>query len=114
MKVDKDAARTLTSALREFGTKQVSEDGSEVFLIEDATVAFNRDALGQLVFQGLSFEMIGRDFHVLPNLDLVVSETVDGESQLQSEVYAIEDKVFLEHTERYLRWRGEFLSSLKV
>ena len=114
MKVDKESAKTLTSALRQFGTRQVAEDGMEIFLVEDATAAFSRDAAGQLSFQGLSFEMVGRDFHVLPNLDLVVSETVSDAESSEGEVYTIEDRSFVELTERYLLWRSEFLSKLSV
>ena len=113
MKVDKTAAKELTSALREFGTRQDSEDGMELFLIEDASVVFSKDQ-GQPVFQGLSFEMVGRDFHVLPNLDLALSETVSDGTDSRSEVFSIEDQEFVAQTSSYLLWRAGFLRKLNV
>lgn len=114
MKVSQAAAKALSSAIKEFGEKQTLEDGAEVHLLEDANVAFGTDSSGQRVFQGLSFEMVGRDFHVLPNLDLVVSEATGGTEGAQDEVYVIEDQTFADLAGEYLLWRAKFLRELKV
>lgn len=114
MRVTQEAAKAISGALREFGNRQEAEDGGEVYLVEDATVLFGSDGNRPRVFQGLSFEMVGRDFHVLPNLDLVVSETVGEGAEAQSEAYSIEDETFAASTSAYLLWRAEFLSKLKV
>lgn len=114
MKVTQTVAKEISSAIRELGEHRESEDGSDVYLLEDVTAAFGPDAQGKLVFQGLSFEMVGRDFHVLPNLDLVVSETVGEAESAGTEVYVIEDANFAELTGEYLSWRAQFLRTLKI
>jgi len=113
MKVTQESVKAISRALRESGTRQDAEDGSEIYLVEDATVLFGGESQPR-TFQGLSFEMVGRDFHVLPNLDLVVSETVGEGAEAQSEAYSIEDESFAAETSAYLLWRAGFLSKLKV
>jgi len=112
MKASQIAVRELSSALREFGVRQEDEDGAEVFFIEDASVVFGLDDSGQRVFQGLSFEMVARDFHVLPNLDLVVTETPVNSSE--SEAYVVNDSKLTAHASSYLLWRAGLLKDLQV
>jgi len=112
MKASQSAVRELSGAIQEFGTRQEDADGAEVYYTDDASVVFGKDASGQRVFQGLSFEMAARDFHVLPNLELVISESPVNSSE--NDVYTIEDAAFADYTSRYLTWRAEFLRELKI
>lgn len=110
MRVEQSAAKEISSALREFGVEQSGEDELELYVVDDATAVFGPDEQGNRIFQGLSFIMARRDFHVLSNLELVVAEPVDGE---EDAVFVIEDESLIELTNRYLLWRAELLRTLK-
>ena len=113
MKITQNTTRKLSSLLRDHGEKQEVDGGVIVYLTEDMTAAFGPGDNGKTVFQGLSFEMTGRDFHVLPNLDLVISETIEVDGESTEEVFVIEDLKFGELVEKYLVWRSELLDALK-
>jgi len=112
MKVAQSAARELSKAIREHGARQEDADGTEVYFVEDASAVFGKDASGQRVFQGMSFEMVARDFHVLANLDLVISES-EGDSA-EGDVYLINDSTLAERVSSYILWRAELLNDLQV
>lgn len=114
MKISQNTIKTLSTLLKEHGEKQEIDDNAVVHLMEDLTVSFGPGETGKTVFLGLSFEMTGRDFHVLPNLDLVIAETVEEDGELIEEVNVIEDKRFTELVERYLVWRAELLEAFKL
>lgn len=114
MKLPKSTIHEISTAIRESGIRQESEDGLELFLLEDATLAFAASPQGKPIFQGLSFEMVGRDLHVLSDLELTVTEVVGNSEDEDTEVYVIEDKDFLDATSQYLLWRSKFLSTLKI
>lgn len=114
MKLPKSTIHQISTAIRESGTREDSEDGLELFLLEDATLAFISDSNGKPIFHGLSFEMVGRDLHVLPDLELTVAETIGDDEDAETEVYVIEDEDFVQGASQYLLWRSKFLSSLKL
>ena len=114
MKLSQIVAKELSGALRDLGTRHDSEDGAEVYLLEDVSAVFGPDPQGKLIFQGLSFEMVGRDFHVLPNLDLVISETVGEDGSAETELYTVEDKRLVERVGEYMLWRARLLRDLEI
>lgn len=112
MKVAQSAARELSKAIQDHGTRHEEADGTEVYFLDDASAIFGKDDSGQRVFQGLSFEMVARDFHVLSNLDLVISEAE--EESADSEVYLINDSALAERVSSYILWRAELLNELQI
>lgn len=113
MKISQSTAKNISAAIRERGERQPLNDGSEVYLLEDASLTFAPDGQGKSTFRGLSFEMAGREFHVLSNLDLVISEE-SLESPGESDVYSIEDERLLGLADEYLNWRTMLLSELGI
>ncbi len=111
MKIAQSTVKGISSAIREQGEHQPLSDGSEVYLLEDASISFGPDGQGKLVFKGLSFEMAGREFHVLSNLDLVLSEE-SLESAGENDVYSIEDERLVALADEYLLWRTRLLGEL--
>lgn len=114
MKLSQIVVKELSAAVRDLGDRIAGEADAEIYLLEDVSAVFGPDSQGKTVFQGLSFEMVGRDFHVLPNLDLVISETVGEAEQSQSDVFTVEDKRLLERTGEYLLWRARLLRDLEI
>lgn len=115
MKVKEDVVQSLSKRLLEYGAREVFDGTEEVFHSDDVMVHFS-NADGK-VFQGLSFEMIGRDFNVLPNLELAISEDTRDEATASSEaaeVYIVEDEELVNLTNDYLTWRTQVLEKLKL
>lgn len=114
MRLSQSAVKDFSSALRELAVRQELEDGTEVYLLEDANAAFSLDSEGQRRFQGISFEMAGRDFHVLANLELVISETVGTGEEAEDEAYVVQDQGLTELAAEYLLWRAKLLRGVGV
>lgn len=114
MKLSQIIVKELSGALRDLGTRYDGEDSAEIYLLEDTSAVFGPDAQGKTIFQGLSFEMVGRDFHVLPNLELVISETVGEDGSSETELYTVEDKRLAERVGEYMLWRARLLRDLEI
>lgn len=112
MKISQQIAKEISAALRANGEKQDVDD-TTIYILEDISAAFGPNEQSREVFQGISFEMIGRDFHVLPNLGLLISESAV-ENPQEDEVYVVEDGRFVELAGEYLQWRAKLLTELKA
>lgn len=110
MKITKDTAQSLAKNVRANGREESLADDALTYTLDDMTMAFMVSESGKQSFAGLSFEMIGRDFHILPNLEIMLSEYgEDGE-----EVYSLEDEKFSNLVNTYLTWRANVLETIQM
>lgn len=108
MRVSQEIIRELAKSIREHGIKEdiTGPDNARItaFYLEDMTVSFITDEKTSLY--GISFETLGKEFTILPSLELVVQLPA---SDTEDDVYEIEDPALFKALEDYLRWRVRIL-----
>lgn len=116
MKISQDVLKSVAKAAREHGVEDVLEgpNGTKIqaFFLEDFTVSFSINDQGKTSFHGLSFEVLGKEFTVIPSLELLVSlPTEDGEDE---EAYELDEEAIVKHIELYLTWRKDALEKYGI
>lgn len=116
MKISQDVVKALAKAAREHGVGDTLEGPNntkiQAFFLEDFTVSFSVDQQGKTSFHGLSFEVLGKEFTVIPSLELLVSlPSDDGEDE---EAYELDEEAIVKHIELYLLWRKDALEKYGI
>lgn len=106
----KEIIQSLLNLIRNNGSQENIADDSKAYLMDDMTAIFAIQDDGKSAFAGLSFDMLGRDFHILPSLEIMITEYgEEGE-----EVYSVEDEQFGRLIIQYLSWRAEVIKAIKM
>jgi hypothetical protein len=110
MKADKSQVGRILKGVRKYiepeSVPEISED-MKVYYLDDITVTFSEKE--KSVFFGLSLDVLGRDFHILPDLSVLVAED---EENGKDDAYVIEDDSLLEFINGYLSIRADLLEKL--
>lgn len=114
MKVSQEIVKGLARVARNQGVAEEIEGPDnqtiQAFYLEDVTVSFVLAEKPTLY--GLSFEVLGKEFTILPTLDLLVSlPKVEDDDD---EIYEIEDSGVIAHIEEYLKWRTVALEKFNI
>lgn len=115
MKISQDVVKNLVKAVRTHGLAD-DIDGPEgqpidAYYLEDLSVSFLAGDRPSLY--GISFEAIGREFTILPTLELIVT-LPQAEGEAEDEAYELDDAEVVAHIEAYLRWRTVALEKFNI
>ena len=113
MKISKDVAKLIIDSVRS-NVKPSTVSGADgakmnAYYLDDATVSFTLKN-NKEVFFGASFEMLGKDFHIINTLDALVVNSEGPEEQ----VYLVDDEAFIKVIENFFTWRMSALNTMNV
>lgn len=112
MKVPQPLVRQFLSVVRDnFPHEIVADDDKKIKVYhgDDIKVVFGVEKNERFI--GASFETLGRDFHILSDLELIISE--DNEEG-EKETFIVTDMGFFNTIVEFLKWRIKTIETLKI
>lgn len=109
MKIDPNILKGLIKSIKSnYSSEKLELDDDTVlyiYSIEDFTLSFTEERK----FFGMTFEILGREFSLLSNGDLLVS--IEDEDD-EAEAYSIEDPSLVKYINDYFVWRTNIFNEL--
>lgn len=108
MKISKDVIAKTVSTIRVKIQPEILEEANvKAYYLDDMTASF---AMGEReTFFGLTVSVIGRDFHVMQDLSVLVQD--EDEETNEEAVFIVEDPAIIEFLNGYLLLRGNLLET---
>lgn len=106
MKISKEIIAKTVSKIRAKIEPEFLEDaGVKAYYLDDMTASFT---IGEReTFFGLTITVIGRDFHIMQDLSILVQD--EDETTQEDAVFIVEDPSIVEFLNGYLVLRGDLL-----